>query len=39
VVEVARDHGERVLAQDLQQFVVAEAEAGLQERGGGGGQV
>ena len=37
VVEVARDHGERVLAQDLQQLVVAEAEAGLQERGGGAG--
>jgi len=38
VVELAGDDGERVGVEDAQQLVVAEAEAGLQERGGGGGQ-
>jgi hypothetical protein len=37
VVELAGDDGERVLGQDLEQLVVAEAEAGLQEGGGGAG--
>jgi len=32
VVELAGDHGERVLVEDAEQLVVAEPEAGLQER-------
>jgi hypothetical protein len=38
VVEVAADDRERVGVQDGQQLVVGQAEAVLQQRGGGGGQ-
>jgi hypothetical protein len=35
VVEVAGDDAQRVLVEDLEQLVVGQAEAGLQDGGGG----